>query len=157
MSRPRPVPSRGAQGFTLIELAVVITIMALSAAVVAPPLWRASGDRVWTAVEAVQGAYSAARDAAVARGGVGLVHVELSTGAFAAVVVTDDGRKADTLRSGTLEMDAVRLEGPQTAFAVARFDAFGRGRGDAVTVVGDGRRVTLRPQNWTEGSHVAAR
>lgn len=152
--------SRGApsgstrEGFTLIEVAVVLAIMTIAAAVVAPELWRARTTGPSAAVRAIQGAYASAREVAVRRGTIGVVQVDLATGGFTTLASSGPDLRWDTLEVGEIPIADVRLLSSTQRWAVARFDALGRGTGDPITVVGDGERRTIVPRRWTEGTHV---
>ena len=63
----------------------------------------------------------------------------------------------DTVMNGRIPLgDEVRLSGPG-AWAIAQFDAFGRGTGDPIVIVGPGHRMTVRPGTWTGGADVSER
>ena len=55
-------------GFTLLELMVVLAIVSVATAVVAPQVFSTSDNQQRAAVREIQGAYLAARDVATTRG-----------------------------------------------------------------------------------------
>ena len=97
-------------GYTLVEMVVVLAVMALAAAVIAPGLFRSEtsgGERV---VRTLTEVYAMAREAAVTRGGGAQVWVNADEGRWLALVRSGGTSRWDTLGSGSLQTPGVRLQ-----------------------------------------------
>ena len=120
---------RGDAGYTLLEVAVVISIIAIAAAVVGPSLWRPGAE----------------------------VQLRLSDGRW--VTLARDGRSGvwDTVGAGTIDATEQGFEFIGDGWAVVRFDSRGRAVGDGVSVSGPEGAITLRPDTWAGVLHVSRR
>lgn len=144
-------------GYTLVEMVVVLAVMALAAAVIAPGLFRSEtsgGERV---VRTLTEVYAMAREAAVTRGGGAQVWVNADEGRWLALVRSGGTSRWDTLGSGSLQTPGVRLQSGGERWAIVRFDARGRAAGQSVGVRGPEGVAFLRPNHWTGRLDVARR
>lgn len=144
-------------GYTLVEMVVVLAVMALAAAVIAPGLFRtetSGGERV---VRTLTEVYAMAREAAVTRGGGAQVWVNADEGRWLALVRSGGTSRWDTLGSGSLQTPGVQLQSGGERWAIVRFDARGRAAGQSVGVRGPEGVALLRPNHWTGRLDVARR
>lgn len=148
---------RRSGGYTLVEVVVVVGLVALAAAVVAPSLWRPEARAEAAAISAVAELYAVAREAAVERGGQAEVRLRLDDGRW--VTLARDGRSEmwDTVGRGDLEPADLDFRFAGNGWAVVRFDARGRAVGDAVGVDGPRGGIVLRPDPWRGELHVSRR
>jgi len=156
MTGGEPV-ARARAGFTLVEIAVVLAIMTLAASVVAPTLFRGNGRGPAAIARMIGEVYGTAREAAVTRGTNGLVHLDLARGDYAVLVRDDRNRAWDTVTSGQIPLEGLRLLGDSGKWAEIRFDARGRAVGDPVVIEGGSQRLVLRPRTWGSGIDVSSR
>jgi prepilin-type N-terminal cleavage/methylation domain-containing protein len=147
----------GKGGFTLIELVVVLAIIGLAASVVAPA-FRRLGQDAHTTADALTATYAAARRAATERGVAVTLVVETATGQFLGMTDPAAGLTRDTVASGALPLAAgARLEGGHEGWATVTFDAFGRGRGDPITLIQGEQHHDIRIDPWTATAVVRRR
>lgn len=147
------------EGFTLVEMVVVLFLMGLAATLVAPALRRLDRAGAKDAAHTLAGVYDVASAAAVRRATAVTVRLELATGAYSAVVVPGTGTPADTVRAGVLALDAgERVSGGEDGWATVSFDPMGRARGDRVLFArGAGRSVVVGADPWTAAVDVQTR
>lgn len=140
-----------------MEVAVVIALIAMAVAVVAPSLWRSEARGEAAAISALAELYAVAREAAVERGGRAEVRLRLDDGSW--VTLARDGRSEawDTVGRGEIDAADRDFEFVGSGWAVVRFDARGRAVGDAVGVVGRRGGIVLHPDAWAGELHVVRR
>ncbi len=136
------------RGFTLVEVVVVVAILAISAAVVAPALVSAARtDPLARTAGELTGLLTSARIAAVERGTPVTVAVTLATGRY---VVTIERRDSSTvLAEGGLVLDDVRLAAGGRPAVRVRFDPLGPAEPDSVSVLGTTGHRVVRVDPWT--------
>ena len=157
MTRGKAAARRVPSGFTLVEVVVVLAILTLATTAVAPSLWRGVDPGATATARTIRDAYGRAREAAVARGANGVVHLHMDRGDYAILVERPLDRGWDTVAVGRVPLGGVRLLGGAGSWVEIRFDARGRGAGDVVTVVGGDERFTIRPRFWGGGTRVSSR
>jgi len=136
------------RGFTLLEVIVVLAILAITAGVVAPALFRATRqDDLTHATSEITTLLGRARLAAVERGTPVSVTLTPESGEYA--VTIERGDTTALLEEGTLDLDGgVRLVStvrrPQF-----RFDPLGTAEGDSVSVLGPTGHRVVALDRWT--------
>ena len=139
----------GREGFTLVELVVVLVFLGLAAAVAVPAFRPASERGAGPAARELARAWSAARGQAARRGSPVTVDLDLGTGSYAALA-EGDSMRLDTLEAGYLPLSpGVRLSGGDGVRARAVFDALGRARADRVRITGEGEAHEVWADVWT--------
>jgi general secretion pathway protein H len=149
----RPRSSRTA-GFTLAEIVVVLSIVALSAAVAAPALIDLSrADPETASADAVQELLGRARATALRYGSPVVVTLDLESGRY--WVELEDGREARLLATDRIELNRARLVGvgPRARF---RFEPWGGASGDDLEVRLT-RTIRVSVNRWTGGVHATFR
>lgn len=145
-------------GFTLVEMVVVLFLIGLVATLVAPALRRLDRAGAQDAAHTLAGVYDAASAAAVRQGVAVTVRLELATGAYAAVVVPATGTRADTVRAGVLTLGAGEsVSGGEDGWAALSFDPLGRARGDRVVFRRGAERYVVGADPWTAAVDVQTR
>lgn len=144
MSAPRA-------GFTVAELAAVLLVIGVGAAVAVPALRTPREEGAGAAAAALREVYAGARGASALRGVPVAVEVD-AAGAFAMYAELADGAR-DTLREGRLPLgpDGVVRGGTEGA-ARARFTPLGRARADRAEVVAGGASAVVEVDPWTGGT-----
>ena len=97
MSRPGPSSDRVKRGFTLIELAITLLVLAIAAVIVAPSVSRSlDGLRARAEVSGFVGFLRAAREQAVTRGETQEVHLDPQT--LTLLITTEGGQAVRSTR-----------------------------------------------------------
>lgn len=146
-------------GFTLVEMLVVLTMLAIAGAV-AVPAFRAPAERsAGAAARALRTVYADARGEAARRGVTIVVELETATGSWRMIADPDDGTAPRTLRAGALPLPAEgRVAGGREGSARASFGATGRARADRVVLSEGEERHEVTVDGWTGAArHGAAR
>lgn len=154
----RTVTGASRPGFTLVEIAVVLTILGIVAAVTAPGLARTLRGGADSVARDIVSVYGIARDAAATRGAPASVRLELATGAYWVVTEPSATAAVDTLRHGRLRLaPEIRLTGGHRGWVVTTFDPLGRSRGSPV-FVSEGQHVhEIAADPWTAAVTVQRR
>lgn len=140
------------RGFTLVEILVVLAILGITAAAVAPALARVTADDPTSrTARAVEQLLSGAQTSALERA------TPLS------LVMTEQGRwwirgsQDATIDSGTIMLaEGTRLQSPGARLTF-RFSATGAVDGDSLAVIGPTGARALILDRWTGGIRVQAR
>lgn len=145
---------RGRPGFTLIELAVTLMVLAVAAAFVAPSVSRTlDGLRARAEVSGFVAFLRAAREQAVMRGVAHEVHLD---SAARALVITAGSPSA--VRSSRSFSYLVRIEPNPPTARIVSFQPEGFSSGGAFYIVAPGERhyvVTVDPLTGRVGSRIA--
>ena len=147
---------RARAGFTLVEVAVVIVLLGIAAAIAAPALRPPREQGAAVAAEALRAVYRDARGEAARRGVPVLVVLETATDSFA-VFAEPEGARREVVRVGELPLpDDAAIAGGRGGRAHARFTPLGRARADRLTLVDGDHRETVDVDAWTgDASHAA--
>ena len=148
----------GHWGFTLVEVAVVLAILGVVAAVTAPGLARLLRGGADAVVHDIVTAYGEAREAAATRGAPTRVLLELGTGSYWVVVEPSLTTAVDTIRHERLQLTPeIRLRGGSRGWVVTTFDPLGRSRGRPV-FVDEGQEIhEIVADPWTAAVSVRRR
>lgn len=132
------------RGFTLIELAITLMVLAIAAAFVAPSIGRGlDGLRARAEVSGFVGYLRAAREQAVTRGEVQEVHLDPET---RTVAITTDG--GSTVRSSRSFSYLVQIDPSPPSARIVRFQPQGLSTGGTFHILGRGDRryvITVDP------------
>lgn len=139
---------RGASGFTLIELVVVLAIVGVVASVVTPALRRIGTPEPRDAAEALAAALARTSGLAARRAAPATLQLELASGSYT-IVGRGAGGGADTTIGGIVRLDDGRLAGGRDGWATVTFDAIGRASGDAVVIEQGHQRWAVVADPWT--------
>lgn len=134
-------------GFTLLEMAVVLAIMAVSATLVAPAISRLGHDRQTQAAAGVLGVLHDSRKLAIDQNVMVILRIDPLTGHYRADTsgVAGTGQFAD----GTIALDATETivtELPRLQFI---FRPTGAVFGDSLLVRGQGSTVLVSVDPWS--------
>ena len=146
-------PTVSPTGFTLIEVLIVLAILGITAAAVAPAMVRGlSEDDVTRVARRLEMVLGSARTAALEGAATVEFALVLETGRYR--VLDRDGVELD---SGAIELDAgLRLHSPNPR-PVFRFDRLGTGFGDEILVLSPAGARALVVDQWTGAIRVARR
>jgi prepilin-type N-terminal cleavage/methylation domain-containing protein len=137
-------------GLTLVELMVVLLLLGVMAAAVAPAIARQDRTGAGPALKVMEAVLAGAREHAVARAITVTAEIELASGAYVVVATPQAADPADTLATGLLPLgDAAIFDGPPGERATFVFDPLGRARGPDLVVREYGDRHELRIDPWT--------
>ena len=146
------------RGFTLVELLVVLMILAIAAAAVAPTLRAANRRPAADAGRAAAALARRAQHAAAVRGGRVTVSIELATGRFWSTAPGAALAGADTLEAGVVARGAgARWSGGSDGWGTLTFDPDGPARADLLEVTDGRERYALLVSPWTGAVAVAER
>ena len=145
------------RGFTLIELVVVITIIAIMAGVAGPRMLHEPGGQASKIVREVAGLFHAARREALSRGAPVRLELNTGTGEYRLKLVRQWQEQRDeaesTIATGMLLTtdNAVRMTPPLVEII---FGVDGSVAGDSVIAQGDGETTVIGFDRWTGDPHV---
>ncbi len=143
------------RGFTLVEVVVMLAILGLTAAAVAPALGRLGTEPTGSAAREFAGDLRSARRTAIERGRAATVSTVPGTGRY---TVERDARDGD----GPPEVD-VRDLPDDARFAASeppariRFSPLGVATAGRVSIRAAGRRTVVSVDRWTGGVRVERR
>jgi prepilin-type N-terminal cleavage/methylation domain-containing protein len=136
-------------GFTLIELIVVLAIIGLASTVIAPAFRRLGGD-ARTAGDSVVAVYAGASRAAAERRVPVTVLIELANARFVTLTDPAPGTPRDTIGRGVLPLAAgARMSGGEAGWARLSFDSHGGARGPIVTITEGHETYDIQLDPWT--------
>lgn len=146
-------------GFTIIELVVVITIIGVVGAIAIPNFARTVRSDAQRAVVEVVAGYRMARALAVDRGATTALTMDLRSGEFWIVSESTPSAAGDTLRRGRVDLRGTRVSSHDRGgeLAVVRFDPFGMGGGDRITLSDGKERYDVVVDTWTGAIRAASR
>lgn len=149
-SPPGPRSDRFSAGFTLVETMVVLVVLGLVAAAVAPDLRALLRPGSMAAAEELAGVYRNARAAATDRGQSVVVTLDHRTGAWRTYVGAT-GSPDEAVAHGNLLADRpdTRLRTAGDGPAIVRFGPAGRARGPAVSANRGGHSLQVVVDPWT--------
>jgi general secretion pathway protein H len=144
------------RGFTLVEVLVVLAILGIAAAAVAPALARAArgSTPVERSTEEVLRVLRSARKEALQRGVAVTVWITPGSGRYRVVEAVSDGPAPDPVAGGVLALvpdTRLLADPPGASFA---FDPLGGGSGGPLTVQGSTGVRVVRVDRWTGEPHV---
>jgi prepilin-type N-terminal cleavage/methylation domain-containing protein len=140
---------RPANGFTLIELIVVLAIIGLSASVVAPAFRRLGRDARTTS-DAIAALYARASGAATVRRVPVTLAIETASGRFTTLTDPAPGTPRDTIELGVLPLAAgARLTGGDNGWALVSFDSHGGARGHTIGITQELEHYEVQVDPWT--------
>jgi prepilin-type N-terminal cleavage/methylation domain-containing protein len=147
--------SRGARGFTLVEIVVVISLLVIVAAAVAPALMRAGReDDVTASANEIAGLIRTARTAGLTRGEGVTLTVVTASGRYVVEGEGDAHANAEPLAEGRLALAAgvtVSADRPTRTFA---FDRTGAAAAESLVVHGSGGTMVVGVEGWTGEPYV---
>lgn len=137
-------------GFTLLEVMVVLTMTALTAAVVGPRLGALLAPGPRAPAEELADAYQQARELATSRSAQATVTVDPRSGAWRLFEGTT-GREETAVAGGNLLTDRpeTRITGTDGRLAVTRFDARGRAWGPELVLRSGAASHRVEVDVWT--------
>lgn len=152
---PRVARAGPRAGFTLTETLVVLVLLGIAAAAVAPDLRALLRPGSGAAARELADAYRDARGMAASRGRAVFVTVDPVTGAWRTFVGATGSPEA-AAESGNLLADrpGTRLVTAGDGPTVVGFAPDGTARGSAVRVRADGRTLEVTVDPWTGGVRV---
>lgn len=141
------------RGFTLVEVIVVLVILSIAAAAVAPALLSRPPAGAEQAAADVARRLASARRLAVERGEAVSLTIDPAAGTWRAAVEP----AGDSMAAGALEIPAgvAMTTGPGAARFV--FHPLGGATGGPLTLSGGGRTARIDVDRWTGEARVAAR
>lgn len=139
---------RGSDGFTLVELVVVLAIVGVMASVVTPALRRIGTSEPRDAAEALAAALARTGGLAARRAAPATLQLELASGSYT-IVASAAGGGSDTTIGGIVRLDGARLAGGRDGWATVTFDAIGRTSGDAIVIEQGLQRWEVVADPWT--------
>jgi len=140
-------PARGGQGFTLLEVLLVLAVMALGAALTLPALVRPSGTELRTAAGSVVAGLRRAREAAVNTQRATTLTVNVADASF---TVQGDGAERRLPGSVALSLFTARSEIEDEARGRIRFFPDGSSTGGRITLASGERRYHV-DVDWLTG------
>jgi prepilin-type N-terminal cleavage/methylation domain-containing protein len=149
--------ARKGEGFTMIELVVVLAIIGLAATVVAPAFRRLTRD-AHTTTDAIITLYAGASRAANVRRVPVTAIIETASGRFTMLTEPAPSTPRDTIESGTLPLaSGARLSGGQDGWAVVSFDSHGGARGSTIGIIQEQESYEVQVDPWTAEAIVRRR
>ncbi|HEY0036026.1 MAG TPA: GspH/FimT family pseudopilin [Longimicrobium sp.] len=143
------------RGFTLVEVVVVLVVLGIAAAAVAPAfLARTPQDDAAAAAAEVIQVLATARRAAVERGEPVTVTLETRSGAY---LVRSGPAAADSVATGRVVIPAGVALVNVPGRAVSEFDPLGGARPATLRIVGTGTVMMIEVDRWTGDTRVVSR
>lgn len=137
-------------GFTLAEILVVLVVIGIVSAAVAPVLVR--GDRphpAGSAANQVRDLLATARRTAVRRGEAVVLELDTRTGRYSMVSCAERASGEGCLAQGELVLPPQVAYDPPAGRRRFVFDPVGAGAGPALTLRGEGRSASVEIDPWT--------
>jgi prepilin-type N-terminal cleavage/methylation domain-containing protein len=146
---------RAPRGFTLLEMAIVLAIMAVSALLVAPALSRMGEGKPPGVGEDVVKLLSDARKIAIQRNEIVTLRLDPASGRYRADTVGISG--SGELGEGTMTLGAQETLVTDQPRLVFVFNPTGATRGDTVLVRGAGAAALVSVDPWNGVAYASAR